>query len=80
MEDKNNELLGRIAAAETQIHKEEVSGLVFGGSTRLHEKKKAAVRARQEYVYCALHYGDIVTLCLLYSTSPSSALSEGMRC
>jgi len=49
MEEKNSDLLGRIASAQEQVHKEEVSGLVFNGMSSGQEKKAAAVKARKEY-------------------------------
>eukprot|EP00038_Savillea_parva_P031618 m.88762 g.88762 ORF g.88762 m.88762 type:complete len:76 (+) comp9771_c0_seq4:201-428(+) len=50
MQAKNKELLDNIAAAEEQAHREEISGLVYGGQLGVHDKKVEAVKARREYV------------------------------
>jgi hypothetical protein len=50
MDEKNRELLARIADAEKRAKQEELSALVFASDTRTAtDKKRAAVKARREY-------------------------------
>ena len=51
MDERNRELLERIAEADRRAKQEELSALVFSSDTRsVADKKRAAVKARREYV------------------------------